>query len=219
MVQRSSAHNMAEHIHIAIEGPDGSLRISPPMFPENSIDVSPSDLTKIAPTGNGVYGLQRQPFEDPFKLGPKQDPVGGVLYFDNGIEEENLLALSKVVGMWKNKSYAAYAVESQTPREDGYLRQLRLVDRFALTSLFQNALKREDYESFPEQELTMPEALWAFIEHEKKDWGTHFGAAKLEGKFGGDGDFAREKLSFGLMVENPYFHVYRIWSRAWLVTK
>ena len=41
----------------------------------------------------------------------------------------------------------------------------------------------------------------------------------LAGMFGGDGDDSREKLSFGRMVENGYHHVYRIWSRAWLVTK
>ena len=36
---------------------------------------------------------------------------------------------------------------------------------------------------------------------------------------GGDGDWAKESLCFGLMVENGYQGVYRIWSRAWLVTK
>ena len=41
---------------------------------------------------------------------------------------------------------------------------------------------------------------------------------RLRGLFGGDGDFAREELAFGFMVENDYHHVYRIWSRAWLVT-
>ena len=36
---------------------------------------------------------------------------------------------------------------------------------------------------------------------------------------GGDGDYAVEELSFGFMLENEYNQVYRIWSRAWLVTK
>jgi hypothetical protein len=39
----------------------------------------------------------------------------------------------------------------------------------------------------------------------------------LDGRFNGDG--AREALCFGLMVENPPCGVYRVWSRAWLVSK
>jgi hypothetical protein len=35
--------------------------------------------------------------------------------------------------------------------------------------------------------------------------------------FGGDGERAKESLAFGFMVENAYYGVYRIWSRAWLV--
>lgn len=66
--------------------------------------------------------------------------------------------------------------------------------------------------------LTMAEAMWAFVEHEKKEWGTFWGE-KLETTFGGDGDFAREDLSFGFMIENADEGIYRIWSRAWLVTK
>lgn len=45
------------------------------------------------------------------------------------------------------------------------------------------------------------------------------GAPNLSGAMGGDGDYAKEKLCFGLLVENPFGHVYRIWSRAWPLTK
>jgi hypothetical protein len=51
-----------------------------------------------------------------------------------------------------------------------------------------------------------PEAPWRF-------------SYRLSGKFGGDGDFAKEALCFGFMEENRPYSVYRIWSRAWLVTK
>jgi hypothetical protein len=44
-------------------------------------------------------------------------------------------------------------------------------------------------------------------------------SAKLTGTFGRDGDWAREALCFGFTVENAFHGVYRIWSRAWLVTK
>lgn len=38
-------------------------------------------------------------------------------------------------------------------------------------------------------------------------------------RFGGDGEWARESLAFGFLVENQYHSIYRIWTRAWLVTK
>jgi hypothetical protein len=41
----------------------------------------------------------------------------------------------------------------------------------------------------------------------------------LSGTAGGDGDWAKEALVSGFMVQNSYWAVYRLWSRAWLVTK
>jgi hypothetical protein len=61
-------------------------------------------------------------------------------------------------------------------------------------------------------------AIEQFIAAERERWGTGMSSA-LRGTFGGDGDWAKESLCFGLMVENPYYGVYRVWSRAWLVTK
>jgi hypothetical protein len=34
-----------------------------------------------------------------------------------------------------------------------------------------------------------------------------------------DGDWAKESLCFGFMMENEYHGICRIWTRAWLVTK
>lgn len=65
----------------------------------------------------------------------------------------------------------------------------------------------------------MIEAFWGFMENERRKYGLYFGSPKLSGLFGGDGDFAQEELCFGFMTENHYHGVYRIWSRAWLVTK
>jgi hypothetical protein len=49
-------------------------------------------------------------------------------------------------------------------------------------------------------------ARWAFTD-------------KLSGTLGGDGDWAKESLAFGFLVENSYWAVYRVWSRPRLVTK
>ncbi len=99
--------------------------------------------------------------------------------------------------------------------------QMRIVTSSALYLMYR-AIDDAGSRAFPEQELTLREALWAFIEHEKERWGTSFTQDEekgLMGLFGGDGDFAREQLAFGFMIENGDTGVYRIWSRAWLVTK
>ncbi|MEK6969252.1 MAG: hypothetical protein AABW48_02385 [Nanoarchaeota archaeon] len=81
------------------------------------------------------------------------------------------------------------------------------------------AIDGREYSTFKEQELTIGEALWNFMDTEKGRFGTCFGDSRIEGKMGGDGNYAREELSFGFMLENEHHQVYRIWSRAWLVTK
>jgi hypothetical protein len=208
----------AQPIHFAFEGPEGKVRITPPVFINNTLRVNPSDLTQFAPEGTGVYGLREHTNRNPFKEGPVHEPSGGTLFFDNDVRKEDFLGLSRILDITTNKDYAAFLSTSDAPGKDGYLSQLRLVSKFGLKYLY-DAISETEYESFPEQELTMPEALYAFIDNQRNEYGTFFGEPKLERKFGGDGDYAREQLSFGFMVENEYFSVYRIWSRAWLVTK
>lgn len=195
----------------------GKLRVSPPLWPHGTLQTQPGDLTQFAPQGNGVYGYQ-EGIENPMLAAPPQEDIGGALYFGNGILKEDFQALMRILNVGDDYDYAVFTSESSQPGQDGYLRQLRLVSKFALRFMF-GALASGEYETFPLQQLSMPEAFWGFIEHEWNDWGTSFRSSKLAGKFGGDGDFAREELSFGFMVENDYHRVYRVWSRAWLVTK
>lgn len=201
----------------AIESSDGIVRLSPPLWPNTDSTHQPGDLSHFAAAGIGIYGYQERDF-DPFKLGPVHEPVGGVLFFGNDVKKDDFMGLTRVLDMDESPDYAAFLAESQTPGKDGYLRQLRLASAFSLRFHF-GVLTSEGLDKFPVQALSMPDALWAFIEQEKKGWGTFFGSPKLEKKFGGDGNYAREELSFGIMVENDYEHIYRIWSRAWLVTK
>ena len=206
----------------------GRIRISPPIWPDHKLNVQPGDLSKFAPHGNGVYGYQDRQGSDPFTSAPSQDANGGVIYFDNGITRADFEALMRILEiqpvnavMRPRKDYAVFTAESKQPGKDGYLTQMRIISRFGLRFMF-GALAEADYEKFPEQELTITEALWLFMEQERKRWGTSFqqdGESGLRGLFGGDGDFAREELSFGFMLENDYHQIYRIWSRAWLVTK
>lgn len=201
------------------------IRVSPPMWlGDHSINCNPGDLSQFTPQGNGVYGYQTPERSNPFKNAPDQDACGGVIYFGNDISKadfETLMRIMQVDSHRPSKDFSVFTAESEEPGKEKYLAQMRVASKFALRFLF-GALTEADYRQFPEQDTTTVEALWAFIEHERNRWGTSFSQDKekgLCGLFGGDGDFAREELAFGFMVENDYHHVYRIWSRAWLVTK
>jgi hypothetical protein len=106
---------------------------------------------------------------------------------------------------------------------------------------FENGVKKEDFMGFLGMMGIRPDIKdYAAFISESKDplnerffkqlrivpkfglkylFGTFFGGPRIEGKMGGDGDFAREMLGFGFMLENDYHEISRIWSRAWLVTK
>ncbi len=200
------------------------IRISPPIFTDTTLKMQPGDLTKFAPHGNGVYGYQNRDGSTPFTQAPSQEACGGVIYFDNHVDKEDFMALMHIAGIQDrhdvnpSKDYAAFVEEAEEPGIAGYLTQMRIVSKFALRHMF-DALDETGYKNFPSQDISIAEALWCFMEHERKRWGTDFGGGKLAGLFGGDGDFAQEELSFGFMIENSYFSIFRIWSRAWLVTK
>ena len=201
------------------------VRVSPPIWPDHKLDIQPGDLSKSVPYGNGVYGYQDRKGNNPFMSAPSQEACGGVIYFGNDITKADFEALMRIMEVQPaqvikpSKDFAAFTAESKQPGKDGYLVQMRVVSKFGLRFMF-GALTDAEYEKFPEQELTIVEALWSFVQQERKRWGMSWMDDKgLSGKFGGDGDFAREELAFGFMLENDYHHVYRIWSRAWLVTK
>lgn len=201
------------------------VRVSPPIWPDHKLDVQPGDLTKSVPYGNGVYGYQDRKGSNPFTSAPSQEACGGVIYFGNEVTKADFTALMRIMEVQPkhvvnpSKDFAVFTAESNQPGKDGYLVQMRVVSKFGLRFMF-GALTDAEYEKFPEQELTIVDALWSFIEKERKRWGTSWMDDKgLGGKFGGDGYFAQEELAFGFMLENDYHHVYRIWSRARLVTK
>lgn len=203
------------------------VRISPPIWSDHKLDIQPGDLSKFAPYGNGVYGYQDSKGSNPFTSAPPQEACGGIIYFGNGVSKKDFEALMCIMEVQHSyvvkplNDFAVFTAESNQSGKDGYLAQMRIVSKFGLRFMF-NALTEAEYEKFPEQEMTTIEALWSFIQNERERWGTSFqqdGNKGLQGLFGGDGNFAREELSFGFMLENNYYNIYRIWSRAWLVTK
>ena len=196
------------------------IRISPPIWPDHKLNIQPGDLSQFTPYGNGVYGYQDRFSKDPIKSAPSQEPSGGVVYFGNGITKADFEALLRLMEVRSSyKDYAIFLAESEHPGKEGYLIQMRIITKFGLRFMF-GAITDDEYDKFPEQELTIGEILWKFIEKEAERWGTSWSNDRgLYGKFGGDGHFACEELAFGFIMENKYHGVYRIWSRAWLVTK
>jgi hypothetical protein len=156
---------------------------------------------------------------NPFQAVASDTSIGGFLHFGNRINEISLRTLLNIAEVHlDSRDYAIFRHESENPKDDGYLIQMRLVSKFALQYLFRS-ITEEEYRKFKDQKKTFLNTCWDFIEEERDKYGTLFGHPKLAGALGGDGHYAQEGLAFGFMVENSYHRVYRIWSRAWLVTK
>lgn len=214
------------------------LTISPAIWPGAEPAVQPGDLSQFAPLGNGLggplvmmpwdtlddvmnrpgYYSYRQPSAHPFRGAPTTDGAGGTIYLGRKPEREDFDVLLRLMDVYTHTNeYAAFVGNSFNPLEERFLVQLRLVNIHALNGHF-SVPATIDNQPLAPQKLNLGDALWGFIEQQTEQWGTGY-SYELEGCMGGDGDWAREKLSFGFMVENSYWGIYRIWSRAWLVTK
>jgi hypothetical protein len=108
---------------------------------------------------------------------------------------------------------------SRKPFAERYLDQARIISTRALYGLFD---ARREAATLAAQPISMAEYVVRFVDEQRRKWKEPDSGAfprRLDGLFGGDGDFAKEALCFGFMVENHPWAVYRVWSRAWLVSK
>lgn len=214
------------------------VRIAPAVWPGKPLDIQPGDLAKFLPHGMGIgapavmmpwddlsavfsrgdyYGFQT-PSMHPFLNAPLTDPAGGIVYLGRDFDAAELATLLGLLEVrTQDCEYAAFVGRSEDPKEDRFLVQMRIVGKYGVAGLFGAALDAET-EGFVAQEKTVGEAIAGFIDQQRDEWGEGY-SPELRGTFGGDGDWAKEKLAFGVMVENAYHQVYRVWSRAWLVTK
>jgi hypothetical protein len=214
------------------------VQISPAIWPGRAVSVQPGNFSKFAPGGMGMGGVSFpiRPWDDPFgpspgrfygyeahsadpyRNAPLSCPAGGTVYFDSGLKREEFDTLMRLLGVEvMNKFYAVFLAESQKTEEERYLAQIRVVGSQALDRMF-NVEGLPETLPWVQQTLRLDELLWRFIEIETQAYGTGM-SSKLRGTFGGDGDWAKESLCFGFLVENNEMSVYRLWSRAWLVTK
>ncbi len=215
-------------------------RVFPNVWPGDVLPVQPGDVTQFAPMGfgmggplvmrpwdtlesavsaGGYYGAQPHTFH-PLLGAPRTDACGGVIYFDTGESRESLITAFSVMGARPHESwrdYAVFAAQSEDAEKEGFLSHLRFVSYPALAHLYGAKFALIEGGQSP-QTVSVQDVLWHFVEAEQQRWGTGMGGA-LSGCMGGDGDWAKESLCFGFMVENAYHGIYRIWSRAELVTK
>lgn len=164
------------------------------------------------------YGFDPPRTADVFGDAPRTDAAGGTIYFDRRIEAADFTTVLRVMGVHDAaNAFAAFEAEAADPVRERFLVQRRIVPRSALSAVFGIA-DADIADELVHQPVDIATALWSFVDAQKTRWGTGWSDA-LRGTLGGDGDWAQEALAFGLMVENAYHGIVRIWSRPWLVTK
>jgi hypothetical protein len=191
--------------------PDGmGLNIIPAIRPYDSLE----DSLNAA----GYYGLSDRSL-DPVRGAPLYDPDGGVIYFDADAPWASLETALSLMGVsLHEKDFVVFAGSSSDPQRDRYADQARIIQRGTLRRTYGAG---PDADALGPQSSTVGDFIQQFMAEQKKKWNQppYAFSPAMYGMFGGDGDYAKEELCFGFMVENAYLGVYRIWSRAWLVTK
>jgi len=159
-------------------------------------------------------------FFDPLSLGPVDAGAYGTVYFEYRPGSDAPDAIWRLLGIdLGHRDFAVYRArpaEYQEVMALRYLEQIRIVSHEALVRVFgadAGTIAEEDG-----QPVDVGHVLRGFLDAETERWGTGY-SWELGGTLGGDGDWARETLSFGFMVENAPLGVCRIWSKPWLVTK
>ena len=155
---------------------------------------------------------------DPVRNAPLYDPTGGTVYFETS-KADHLKALMRLLTGFvaERKDYIAFGLSAKDPVEERFLDQVKILTHVAAASVFE-----VDHDTLPpEQSLTLEEAVIGFVKAQYMKWeepGKVF-SSTLSGAAGGDGEYSKEALAFGLHVENSHWGVVRLWSRPWLVTK
>ncbi len=215
------------------------VKLAPAVWPGERLAIQPGNLQLFAPMGNG-FGVFRQlpiregdDFESialqqdyfygfhphnghPFSGAPVTEAGGGTVYFDEDCTQQDIEALLRLMGVRSHcKQFAAFVQEAINPQQR-FLTQMRIVSGSALKYMF-HIPDGPEFQTLTEQSLTVSEVIWKFIKHFR---GEHEeGRYSVDGALAGDGDTAYESLAFGFFVENAYHAIYRIWTRAWLITK
>lgn len=197
-------------------GLDDGFEILPATWPDDGLARSllPGDLTQFA-ANRGVQRTDLATFH-PFRFDPKLHAGGGLIYFDEGIEREELTTVLRLMSVdYVMTDFAIFAAAAEDPAQEDYLAQMRLVSHHALDSGY--FIRRR----LPVQAKSVLDVVAGFIDRQREIWnpGHHPFPSSLRYTRGGDGDSVKEALGYGFMVEDTEWRIYRIWSRSWLVPK
>jgi hypothetical protein len=203
-------------------------------WPGRPLPLMPGDFSRYVPHGMGIggpaivrpwddpveallrpnyYGLEPRD-SDPVRGAPTQYPDGGVIYFDERISWDLLRSSLLVMGVrFDERDYVVIAGSATDPVRQRYLDQVRIASRDGLGTFFEVG---QELAAIPRQQQVPVEGyIQQFLAEQRTKWTWQ----RMRGTAGGDGDWAKEWLAFGFMVENWYWRIYRMWSRPWLVTK
>ena len=184
-------------------------------WPGRPLPVMPGDFSQYLLDGSGFEGDF-----DPVRNAPPSQPAGGLVYFDDSIAPGDLAALLRAMHVPSHeKHFVVVAGSSRKPIEDHYLDQARIISGAALFNQF---WADQETRTLAAQPISVAEYIVQFVDEQRRKWKEPDRDPfpdSLDVLFGGDGDGAKEALCFGLMIESPHWPVYRVWSRAWLVSK
>lgn len=215
------------------------VKLAPAVWPGERLEIEPGNLQLFAPMGNG-FGVFRQlpirerdDFESialqkdyfygfhphnghPFSGALVTEAGGGIVYFDDECHQQDIEALLRLMGVSDHRKQFAVFVQEATVPEERFLTQMRIVSSSALKYMY-HIPDGPEFQALTEQSLSVSEVIWKFIEHFRREH--EAGRYSVDGALDGDDDTAYESLAFGFFVENAYHAIYRLWTRAWLITK
>ncbi len=200
----------------------------------NGNEQLPDNLSYIAKIGDNEYCPTKDVWGTTIQDVTKRIPIdtnsGGLIFFDDSNYSPTTLRKTlELLGITNKRcptrEYAIYILHSKSPRQDGYLIQIRFVSSFALEFYYE---QKEEAKRCKEVDIAT--IMCGFIEHEKSGYGyrmpeqkegevliltpTNIRNPTLYRAINATGnEFGSFGLGFGLLVENSYHSIYRIWSR------
>src|SRR5262249_27836154 len=159
-----------------------------PDRPGRELPLMPGDLSKYVRQGLGLgVAPVIRPWDDPIKVlgapdyygfdAPERDPIrgapsqlaaGGLLYFDDGCEADDLQAALRIIGVHVSaKDYAVFEAHPEDTIAERYLYQVRIITKSALGHFFR---VRDDAAKLPPQPLAIGDYIAWFVAAQKNTW-------------------------------------------------